>query len=258
LLLAPDEPPPFELVPASPASRFVIVCDHAGRLVPRALESLGLPASELERHIAWDIGVAELGRKLARALDATLVLQRYSRLVIDCNRRLTRPDSIVSTSEDTLVPGNQAVSAAAARERASEIFEPYHAKVREELDARRAAGRATTLILLHSFTPVYRGVTRPFHAGVLYLHDARLALRTLAALRAEPGLVVGENEPYAASELTDYGIVEHGEGRGLLHVELEVRQDLLSDEAGQNAWSERLARALEVASPAAATLPSPQ
>ncbi|HWP04215.1 MAG TPA: N-formylglutamate amidohydrolase [Polyangiaceae bacterium] len=258
MLLAPDEPPPFEVVPASPASRFVIVCDHAGRRVPRALESLGLPASEFERHIAWDLGVAGLGRKLARALDATLILQPYSRLVIDCNRRPTRPDSIATSSEDTLVPGNLAVSAAAALERSSEIFEPYHARVREELDARRAEGRATTLVLLHSFTPVYRGVARPWHAGVLYLRDARLALPMLAELRAQPGLVVGENEPYAASELTDYGIVEHGEGRGLLHVELEVRQDLLSDEAGQSAWSERLARALEAVSPSGATLRSPE
>jgi predicted N-formylglutamate amidohydrolase len=257
LLLATDEPPPFEVVPASPASRFVIVCDHAGRLVPRALEGLGLPADELERHIAWDIGVAGLGRKLARALDATLILQPYSRLVIDCNRRLTRPDSIVKTSEDTVVPGNQDISPAAARERATEIFEPYHARIREELDARRDAGRAATLILLHSFTPVYRGVARPWHAGVLYLGDSRLALALLDQLRAEHGLVVGENEPYAASELTDYGIVEHGEGRGLLHVELEVRQDLLSDEASQNAWSERLARALGAVSFPGASLASP-
>ena len=254
MLLAADEPPPFEVVPASPASRFVVVCDHAGRRVPRALDSLGLPDSEFERHIAWDIGVAGLGQKLARALDATLILQPYSRLVIDCNRRPSRPDSIAKSSEDTLVPGNQDVSPAAALERTGEIFVPYHARIREELDARAAQGRATTLILLHSFTPVYRGVARPWHAGVLYLRDARLAGAVLAELRAEPGLVVGENEPYAASELTDYGIVEHGEGRGLLHVELEVRQDLVSDAAGQSAWSDRLARALGAATPRATTL----
>jgi len=244
LLLAPDEPAPFELVKGTAASRFVITCDHAGRRIPRALGSLGLPATELERHIAWDLGVEALGRRLARALDATLVVQRYSRLVVDCNRRPSRPDSMPKTSEHTVIPGNAAVTPEAAEERVRAIFEPYHACIRAELDARQAKGQATTLILLHSFTPVYRAVERPWHAGVLYLHDSRLALHVLASLRAEPGLVVGENEPYAASELTDYGIVEHGEARGLPHVELEVRQDLIADERGVEAWSERLARVL--------------
>jgi len=244
VLLAPDEPPPFEVVEGTPASRFVITCDHAGRRIPRALRSLGLPASELERHIAWDLGVEALGRKLARALDATLVLQRYSRLVVDCNRRPSRPDSMPKTSEDTTIPGNAELTPEAARERVEEIFEPYHARIRAELDAREAANRPTTLILLHSFTPVYRGVGRAWHAGVLYLHEPSLALRVLGALRAESDLVVGENEPYAATELTDYGIIEHGEARGLPHVELEVRQDLLADERGIAAWSERLARVL--------------
>jgi predicted N-formylglutamate amidohydrolase len=247
VLLASDEPAPFELVEATSASRFVITCDHAGNRIPRSLGALGLPASELERHIAWDVGVAALGRKLARALDASLVLQRYSRLVVDCNRRPTRPDSMPTTSEDTAIPGNASVSPEAARERVEEIFEPYHARIAAELDARRAQGRPTTLILLHSFTPVYRGAVRPWHGGVLYLNDSRLALRVLAELRAEPGLVVGENEPYAASELTDYGIVEHGEARRLPHVELEVRQDLLADDAGVEAWSERLSRVLRAA-----------
>lgn len=244
MLLAPDEPEAFEVVAGTPASRFVITCDHAGRRIPRALGSLGLPASELERHIAWDIGVEALGRRLARALDATLVVQRYSRLVVDCNRRPTRPDSMPKTSEDTLIPGNASITPEAAAERVQAIFEPYHARIRAELDARGARGQATTLILLHSFTPVYRAVGRPWHAGVLYLNDSRLARRVLASLRAEPGLVVGENEPYAASELTDYGIIEHGEARGLPHVELEVRQDLIADERGVEAWSERLARVL--------------
>jgi predicted N-formylglutamate amidohydrolase len=247
LLLAPDEPPPFEVVEATPASRYVIVCDHAGRRIPRALDSLGLPESELGRHIAWDLGVAALGRKLAHALDASLILQRYSRLVVDCNRPPTRPDSMPKTSEDTVIPGNANVSPEAARERVGAIFEPYHARIRAELDARRQEGRPTTLILLHSFTPVYRGVARAWHTGVLYLHDSRLALRVLTELSRESGLVVGDNEPYAASELTDYGIVEHALARGLPHVELEVRQDLLADESGVDVWSERISRVLRAA-----------
>jgi predicted N-formylglutamate amidohydrolase len=134
-----------------------------------------------------------------------------------------------------------------AKQRAASIFEPYHARIVRELDERAAAATQTILIFLHSFTPTFRGVSRPWHAGVLYDRDRRLAVPLLEALRCEPGLVVGENEPYAASALTDYGIVEHGERRGLLHVELEVRQDLIEHARGQLDWAERLARLLCVA-----------
>lgn len=247
MLLGSEDPPPFELVSGTPRSRYVITCDHASRRIPRALGSLGLPDHELERHIAWDIGVADLGQELARLLDATLILQGYSRLVIDVNRSLDRPDSIATTSEDTPIPGNAGVSPEDARARATEIFEPYHACIRRELDERQRRNQPTTLILLHSFTPVYRAVARAWHAGVLHLRDTRLAHPVLHALRAEPGLVVGDNEPYAASELTDYGIVQHAEKRGLLHVELEVRQDLIADAWGAREWAERLARVLHAA-----------
>jgi predicted N-formylglutamate amidohydrolase len=243
-LLAADEPPAYELFGEGARSPYVIACDHASRRIPRALGSLGLPASELERHIAWDIGVAGLGRKLAEKIDAWLILQNYSRLVIDCNRQLDRSDSIALRSEDTAIPGNVGLSPAAAAARAHEIFEPYHARITRELDERAARGAAAVVILLHTFTPVFRGVTRIWHAGVLYHRDARLAHPLLAALRREAGFEIGDNQPYAATALTDYGIVEHAERRGLLHVELEVRQDLVSDEDGQTAWAERLARLL--------------
>jgi predicted N-formylglutamate amidohydrolase len=219
-------------------------CDHASRRLPRALGSLGLPAHELSRHIAWDIGAAELGRKLARRLDACLILQNYSRLVIDCNRPRMSADSIVVRSEDTVIPGNQGISAEHARLRAEQIFEPYHACIRRELDAREADGCASVLIFLHSFTPIFRGVRRAWQAGVLYHADTRLAHRLLSGLRREVGLTVGDNQPYAAGPLTDYGLVEHGERRRLPHVELEVRQDLLADERGQEEWALRLARLL--------------
>jgi len=243
-LLAPDEPPPFEVVAPSVTSPFLILCDHASRRIPRSLGALGLPDEELGRHIAWDIGVADLGRLLAAELGAWLILQNYSRLVIDCNRQLTHPDSITKKSEDTPIPGNQAVSEAKAQRRALEIFEPYHARIRRELDERTFHGKPPFLIFLHSFTPRYRGIERPWHAGVLSHRDTRMAAPLLEALRNEPGLVVGDNEPYAASAQTDYGIVEHAEHRGLLHVELEVRQDLLVTPGDLAGWSERLARLL--------------
>jgi predicted N-formylglutamate amidohydrolase len=244
-LLADDEPPPFEVVNGGPRSPYVIVCDHASRKLPRALGSLGLPARDLGRHIAWDIGAAALARRLREALDGWLILQNYSRLVIDCNRPLTSPDSIVGRSEDTVIPGNQGLSREQAALRVRGIFEPYHARIRRELDERTSRGQASVLLFVHSFTPTFRGVARAWHAGVLYHRDTRLAHPLLSALRREPDLVIGDNEPYAASALTDYGLIEHGERRGLPHVELEVRQDLLGDENGVNAWSERLARLLE-------------
>jgi predicted N-formylglutamate amidohydrolase len=241
-LLAEDEPPAFELYRENARSPYVITCDHASRRIPGALGSLGVPDAELVRHIAWDIGVAELGRKLADELDAWLILQNYSRLVIDCNRRPERGDSSPTVSEDTPIPGNVELSREAAALRAREIFEPYHARIAGELDARAARGAAPVMIFLHTFTPVFRGAEREWHAGVLYHRDARLAAPLLAALRREAGFEIGDNQPYAATALTDYGIVEHAERRGLVHVELEVRQDLLSDAEGQAAWAERLAR----------------
>jgi predicted N-formylglutamate amidohydrolase len=198
----------------------------------------------MQRHIAWDIGAAAIATRLAAALDAFTVLQTYSRLVIDCNRRPGIPASIVRISEATRIPGNETVTVedAAARER--EIFRPYHDRIRTELDARQRQGRPSILISVHSFTPTFHGTARPWHAGVLYNRDPRLAVELLRHLRAESGLVVGDNEPYAAGDLTDYTIPEHGEKRGLLHVGIELRQDLVAAEPGQSEWAERLARVL--------------
>lgn len=243
-LLGEYDPAPFRVLQGEPESPYIVICDHAGRSVPRALGSLGLSDADLDRHIAWDIGAAALARQLGTELGAWVILQEYSRLVIDCNRPLTSPASIVQESEDTVIPGNLAISPAQAEARAHCIFGPYHARISRELGERAARGQASVLIFLHTFTPQFRGVARPWHAGVLYHRDTRLALPLLRGLRALPELMVGDNEPYAASESTDYGLVEHGERRGLLHVELEIRQDLLADAAGQATWAQRLARLL--------------
>ena len=241
-LLAADEPGPFEVIEGNIRSPYVILCDHAMNRVPRALGSLGLAASELERHIAWDIGASSLARALASKLDAWLILQNYSRLVIDCNRPLTSADSIALHSEDTLIPGNQNLSRTEQTQRARSIFEPYHEQIRCTLDARAANKQSSLLLFVHSFTPRFRGIARPWHAGVLYHEDLRLALPVLRGLRRDSSLVIGENQPYQASKLTDYGLIEHGERRGLPCVELEVRQDLLATRNDQAIWAERLAR----------------
>ena len=246
-LLQDGAPPPFAVAHAEGASPFLVTGDHAGRLLPRRLGDLGLPPAELERHIAWDVGVAGTARALADRLDAFLILQTYSRLAIDCNRSVEAPTSIVTLSELTPVPGNRDLPPAAAAARAREIFWPYHQRIVAELDRRQGAGRPAVLVALHSFTPVFKGVVRPWHVGVLYNRDRRLAGPLLDLLRGEGDLVVGDNEPYAISDDSDYGIPVHGEQRGIPHVEIEIRQDLIADPAGERAWAARLARLLPAA-----------
>ena len=246
-LLDPGEPAPATLFNEEGRSDFFFACDHGGRAIPRQLGALGLAAPDTFRHIAWDIGIAELGRRLSAQLDAALIVQTYSRLVIDCNRDPSVPSSIPEISEDTEIPGNRSLSKADRTARRTAIFEPYQNGIAAALDRRRAAGRPSVLVALHSFTPIFRGVARPWHVGVLFNRDARLADPLLARLRCEGDLVVGENQPYRVSDQTDYTVPVHGEGRGLPHVEIEIRQDLVADAAGQTAWAKRLARLLPAA-----------
>ena len=243
-LLGPSDPPPYTVEHGRGVSPFFFTCDHAGRSIPMALGDLGVPESERMRHIGWDIGIAELGRRLAHRLDAFLITQTFSRLVIDCNRHPGSPQSIVTVSERTAIPGNAGISAEQAEQRAREIFHPYHDRIAAELDARAAEGRETVLVTLHSFTPVFMDDRRAMHGGVLYNRDARLGRALLDQLRGERDLIIGDNEPYAATDATDYGLVVHGERRGLLHAEIEVRQDLIEQAPGQDAWAARLARVL--------------
>ena len=224
-------------------SPFLLTCDHYGRLIPELLGDLGLPEHERRRHIGWDIGIAGVAEQMSAALDAHLVAQRYSRLVIDCNRPPQAASSIPVISEATTVPGNDGLSHEAAASRRALIFDPYHQRIDAVIDARARAGQPTVLVSLHSFTPVYAGIARPWHIGTLYQRDTHLPPLLLEALRAEPGLVVGDNEPYAVSDDTDYTIPMHGEKRGLMNTGIEIRQDLISDPAGETQWAERLTRA---------------
>ena len=243
-LLSADEPPAFRLEREQAPSAWFIVCDHAGALIPRRLGSLGLCAADLERHIAWDIGAAQVAERLAERLNACLIMQTYSRLVIDCNRPIGSAGSIVALSESTRIPGNEGLRAADALLREREVFRPYHDRIRELLDARERRAQPTRLVSIHSFTPVFLGQARPWHAAVLYNRDARLARALLQALRRDEALLIGENQPYAVSDATDYAIPEYGEKRGITHVEMEIRQDLIAEERGQQAWAERLAEGL--------------
>lgn len=247
-ILAADEPAAFTLERPQGRSEFLLVCDHASRVVPRSLGSLGLDDSQLASHIAWDIGAAGVAKQLSTALDATLLLQSYSRLVIDCNRPPGSATSIPTRSEYVRIPANEDLAAADAAARAAEIFSPYHAAISAVLDQRRVAGTRTLLVCIHSFTPVYLGQTRPWKTGLMYRKDVRLGRALLALLRQDDSLHAGENEPYAISDQTDYTIPVHGEARGLPHVGIEIRQDLIADTHGQQEWAARLAHLLPMAS----------
>jgi predicted N-formylglutamate amidohydrolase len=243
-LLAPDEPAAFEVLEGDGRSPFLITCDHAGRRIPRLLENLGLPEAELTRHIAWDLGAFQVARELARALGAFAITQTYSRLVIDCNRPPEVPSSIPELSEHTEIPGNQGLPAVAAQRRARHVFTPYHERIVRELERREQAKQPTVLVAVHTFTPIFKGVPRPWHVGMLYNRDTRLAHALLERLRKDPELVVGDNEPYSVSDTSDYGIPVYGERRGIPHIELEIRQDLVMAETGQKAWATRFAELL--------------
>lgn len=232
-MLDEDEPPPFTVDNEAGTSSFLIVADHAGNYLPRRLRRLGLSEAERNRHIAWDIGIGAVSSLIGTALDATVIRANYSRLVIDCNRMPGSPESIVGLSERTRVLGNVGLSESQKTERLREIFQPYHDRITSELDRRRDGGRTTALISMHSFTPVFKSVTRPWQVGVLYNCDPRFAHALMELLRRAEGLVVGDNEPYTVTDATDYTIPVHGEQRKLPHVAIEIRQDLIADEAGQ-------------------------
>jgi predicted N-formylglutamate amidohydrolase len=241
LLLGQNDPAPVVEEDPEGRSPFLLTSDHFGRAIPRTLGDLGLPERELTRHIAWDIGIAGVARALAKHLHAHLIAQAYSRLVIDCNRPLQSPGSIPRISEATVIPGNEGLTREAVEARRRDVFDPYHRRISETIERRLRDGIPTVLVSLHSFTPVYAGIERPWHVGTLYQSDTRLPPLLLKGLRAQGDLMVGDNEPYAVSNETDYTIPVHGEARGLMNTGIEIRQDLISDEAGEKQWAERLA-----------------
>jgi predicted N-formylglutamate amidohydrolase len=244
-LLDADEPPAFQEFQIEGRSDFIIVADHASARIPLRLANLGLPDSELKRHIAWDIGALSVARRVAELIDAPLLAQNYSRLVIDCNRDPKVVTSIPRVSELREIPGNSRLSAAEIDARRMEIFDPYHRRIRELLDHRQASGRRVILVAQHTMTDVYKGDRRQMHAAVLYNRDRRFAGVVLNMLRRERHLIIADNEPYFVSDETDYTIPHHAEARSLLHVELEIRQDLVNDAAGQAEWAARIAGVMQ-------------
>ncbi|HEY4192829.1 MAG TPA: N-formylglutamate amidohydrolase [Mesorhizobium sp.] len=223
------------------SSPYLFTCDHASNFVPEEFGTLGLAAAELERHIAWDPGALPVARTMAQMLDATLVESCVSRLVIDCNRPLDAPNLIAETSEGTVIPGNERLTLALRQARIDLAWQPFHETIAATVEARLAAGRETRIVSMHSFTPVYLGKARPWHIGIIHDEDERIAAPLLRALGGVGGIVVGANEPYSPADLVYFTLERHARPRGLACAMIEIRNDEISDAAGQQKWAKRLA-----------------
>lgn len=245
-LLGTSDPSPVTVEAPGGRSPLLLVSDHAGNRVPASLRDLGLGTRDRNRHISWDIGIRGVTSHVSRRLDATYVHQRYSRLVIDCNRMPGCAESMPAVSDGTPVPGNRDLSDAAVAERIEEIFRPYHAAIVAEFDERERRARPPALISMHSFTPMLdtERVARPWQIGVIYHRDRRIGRALVELLQADRALCVGENEPYTVNIDIDYTVPVYGERRGIPYVEIEIRQDLIENEAGQIEWGERMAELL--------------
>jgi len=236
-LLQDDEESPFIAVNEEGRSPFVLICEHASRLLPKRLGTLGLPEAELTSHIAWDIGAEKVARLLSRLIDAPLLLQRYSRLAYDCNRPPESPDSVPEVSELTAIPGNRRLSIADRLARAREIYRPFHDGVSLLLDKRAAAGVRSLVVSIHSFTPVYKGKSRSVELGILHDRDTSLSAKLIKRF---PNIDARLNEPYGPKDGVLHTLNMHGFARGLQHAMIEIRNDLESSERGQDEWAQRL------------------
>ena len=248
-LLGPHDPAPVGVRNGDVVSPFLLICDHAGNAVPKALNNLGLPRSELERHIGIDIGILAVSERLADLLAAPLVFQRYSRLVVECNRLYSSPDSITPVSDGTAITGNAGIDVAARRMRIAEIAEPYHREIALRLDRSAALRIPTILLSMHSFTPSLRARAkeRPWHVGLCYDGQSEFSQHVLAVLERPGDVVVGRNEPYGVDMKRDYSVPVHAEARKISYAEFEIRQDLITTAAGQRSWAVRLAGVLREA-----------
>ena len=246
-LLGSEDGPPFQVINPEAQTPLLLLCDHASNAVPQSLGTLGLPSKVLEEtHIAWDIGAANLTCKLAKRLNARAILGGYSRLLIDCNRQPGDPSSIPEVSDGVIVPGNQNLNDAEAEQRLETFFWPFHHSITQELANLWRNGPPPAIVAVHSFTPIMmnNGETRAWHIGILWNHDPRMAIPTIRWLRADSNLLVGDNQPYSGRE-KGFTLDQHAGAAGLPHMCLEIRQDLIADEAGCERWAMILASALE-------------
>ncbi len=237
--IEPLEAESFEVVGGRADGGLVLLCDHAGNAFPPGYGTLGLPESQLKRHIAYDIGAAAVTRAVAAALGVPAVLTRFSRLLIDPNRGADDPTLIMRLSDGAVIPGNRHLDAAERTRRVDRYYRPYHDAVDAVLDRCVATGVPPAIISIHSFTESWKGVPRPWHVGILWDRDARLAQPMLDYFNADGALIVGDNEPYKGSLEGDC-LWQHATARGLANALIEIRQDLIRDETGQQVWGDRV------------------
>ena len=239
---------PVRTFNAGGRSPFVILCDHASNRIPAEYGNLGLTPVERLRHIAWDPGALAVSQQLSEALDAPVVASTVSRLVVDCNRWHDAPDLIPALSESTVIPGNAGIDAAEKAQRIARYHTPFHAAIEALLDARAAEGMETILVAMHSFTPVYREVWRPWPIGVIHGVDTGFTTAFRDALaEAEPSLNIGWNEPYAALNGVTFTLEHHGDGRGLQSTMIEIRHDEILEPSGIARWAKLVGTALQTA-----------
>jgi predicted N-formylglutamate amidohydrolase len=238
---------PFRMINEEAAAPYIIICDHASNVVPPDLVNLGLPAAELQRHIAWDIGAAGVAELLSSRFEAPAVICGTSRLVIDCNRHLTDPSSIPIMSDGTEIPGNANLSPAQRAERAQRFFRPYHDAIDALIEKKRAMGQVPAVFSIHSMTPAMRGNARPWQVAISWHEDQRLSAPMLGLLRRVPGITVGDNQPYALDPAEDYSVPHHAMRHGFAHIQVEFRQDEVATAEGIAVWARLFGNALHAA-----------
>lgn len=244
-LIEPGDAPPYMVYNEGGAANVLLVADHASPFFPAAMNQLGLADWVLERHVAWDIGSDILARHLADLIDAPLVLAGFSRLIIDPNRQLDDPTAFLDISDGISIPGNQSLSEHDKKLRIKSFFEPYHNAITTRLDAFQERGIVPALISVHTCTPVFAQVVRPWHIGIMWDKDPRIAEPMMEQLATMEGICFGDNEPYSGRHSHDFTIDFHAEPGGLPHVGIEVRQDLVKEPAGARKWAGILASSLE-------------
>lgn len=244
-MIGPGDPPPYNIINEQGKGQVLLVGDHVSRVIPQALDNLGLDETLLEQHIAYDIGTSKLVHHLSQHLDAPAVLAGYSRLVVDLNRSLEDASVMPEVSDDTPIPGNQNMSVEHRNQRIHDFYTPYRKAIDMMLHGFREREVVPAFISIHSFTPQMAGFVRPWHAGILWDKDPRIPVPLMANLRAHPdGFNIGDNEPYSGKHPADYTIDHHAEASGIPHVSIEIRQDLVNTEAGAERWATILDDAL--------------
>jgi predicted N-formylglutamate amidohydrolase len=229
----------YAVIPGRADAGLILLCDHAGNAFPPGYGTLGLPEDQLKRHIAYDIGALAVTRAVAAALGVPAIHTRFSRLLIDPNRGADDPTMIMRLSDGAVIPGNRHLDAAERERRISRYYRPYHTAIDQVLDRCTATGVTPAIISMHSFTESWKGVPRPWHIGILWDRDARLAKPMIDHFSADGGLIVGDNEPYKGSLEGDC-LWQHGTTRGLANALIEIRQDLIRDADGQRQWADRV------------------